>query len=103
LGAALGSLATDVDRATVEHALLEDAARPESIAECAASWCRFDRFAGQILEWYLNTADYGSRRGIDAAALTYFGNMPASSLADAALLAGIAPSVHQPHRSAGRG
>jgi membrane peptidoglycan carboxypeptidase len=45
----------------------------------------------QVLEWYLNTADYGNLAyGIDAAALTYFGKHAGDlSLAEAALLAGI--------------
>src|SRR3989304_2468277 len=50
------------------------------------------RFAkAQILEWYLNTADYGNQAyGIDAAALTYFGKHAGElSLAEATLLAGI--------------
>ncbi len=45
----------------------------------------------QILEWYLNSADFGQRAyGIDAAALTYFGKHASDlSLAESALLASI--------------
>ena len=45
----------------------------------------------QVLEWYLNIADYGNEAyGIDAAALAYFGKHAGDlSLAEAALLAGI--------------
>jgi membrane peptidoglycan carboxypeptidase len=45
----------------------------------------------QILEWYLNSADFGQRSyGIDAAALTYFGKHASDlSLAESALLASI--------------
>jgi len=45
----------------------------------------------QILEWYLNTADYGNgARGIEAAAQTYLGKDAAAvSLDEAAMLAAI--------------
>jgi len=45
----------------------------------------------QLLEWYINTADYGNFAfGIDAAALVYFGKHAGElSLAESAILAGI--------------
>lgn len=81
----------------VEHTLLplEDAARSESVRRLRSAVLAADltrRFAkDQVLEWYLNTADYGNQAyGIDAAALTYFGKHAGElSLAESALLAGI--------------
>ncbi len=81
----------------VAHTLLplEDASRPEAVRRLRTSVLAADltrRFPkDQILEWYLNTADYGNQAyGIDAAALTYFGKHVGDlSLAEAALLAGI--------------
>ena len=52
-----------------------------------------DRFGREkVLEWYLNSADYGQLAfGADAAARAYFGKPAAQlSLAEAALLAGVA-------------
>src|SRR3990170_2056334 len=98
LGAVLGSPGPPtLTEQLVEHTLLplEDAARPESIRRMRSAVLAADltrRFAkAQILEWYLNTADYGNQAyGIDAAALTYFGKHAGElSLAEAALLAGI--------------
>jgi membrane peptidoglycan carboxypeptidase len=81
----------------VEHTLLplEDAALTASVRRLRSAVLAADltrRFAkDQVLEWYLNTADYGNQAyGIDAAALTYFGKHAGElSLAEAALLAGI--------------
>jgi membrane peptidoglycan carboxypeptidase len=81
----------------VGHTLLplEDASRPERIRRLRAAILAADltrRYPkDQVLEWYLNTADYGNLAyGIDAAALTYFGKHAGDlSLAEAALLAGI--------------
>lgn len=81
----------------VEHTLLplDDARKPEAVRRLRTAILAADltrRFAkDQILEWYLNTADYGNLAfGIDAAALTYFGKHAGDlSLAEAAMLAGI--------------
>jgi membrane peptidoglycan carboxypeptidase len=57
----------------------------------------------QILEWYLNTIQYGNRTsGIEAAARRYFGVHSAElTLAQAALLAGLpqAPAQYDPFRN----
>jgi membrane peptidoglycan carboxypeptidase len=98
LGAILGTPGPPtLSEQLVEHTLLplEDAARPESVRRLRSAVLAADltrRFAkDQILEWYLNTADYGNQAyGIDAAALTYFGKHAGElSLGEAALLAGI--------------
>jgi membrane peptidoglycan carboxypeptidase len=74
---------------------LEDAARPDAVRRLRSAVLAADltrRYTKeQVLEWYLNTADYGNLAyGIDAAALTYFGKHAGElSLAEAALLAGI--------------
>jgi len=81
----------------VGHTLLplEDASRPEAVRRLRAAVLAADltrRYPkDQVLEWYLNAADYGNLAyGIDAAALTYFGKHAGDlSLAEAALLAGI--------------
>jgi len=62
----------------------------------AQATAKFGR--GKILEWYLNSADFGNLiRGADAAALAYFGK-PASrlSLAESAMLAAVvaAPAIN---------
>jgi len=82
----------------VEHTLLplDDAGKPEAVRRLRTAILAGDltrRFAkDQILEWYLNTADYGNLAfGIDAAALTYYGKRAGDlSLAEAAMLAGLA-------------
>ena len=81
----------------VAHTLLplEDATRPEVVRRLRAAVLAADltrRYPkDQVLEWYLNTADYGNQAyGIDAASLTYFGKHAGDlSLGEAALLAGI--------------
>ena len=98
LGAVLGVTGSPtLTEQLVEHTLLplEDPARSGSVRRLRSAVLAADltrRFAkDQVLEWYLNTADYGSLAyGVDAAALTYFGKHAGElSLAEAALLAGI--------------
>jgi membrane peptidoglycan carboxypeptidase len=81
----------------VAHTLLplEDASLPDRVRRLRAVVLAAEltrRYSKSLLlEWYLNTADYGNDAyGIDAAALTYFGKHAGDlSLAEAALLAGI--------------
>lgn len=81
----------------VAHTLLplEDADRPYKIRRLRAALLAADltrRYPkAQILEWYLNTADYGHQAyGIDAASLVYLGKHAGDlTVAEAALLAGI--------------
>jgi len=98
LGAILGRpSAPSLVEQLVEHTLLplDDARKPEAVRRVRTAILAADlarRFAkDQLLEWYLNTADYGNLAfGIDAAALTYFGKHAGDlSLAEAAMLAGI--------------
>ncbi len=98
LGAILGTPGPPtLSEQLVEHTLLplEDAAQSETVRRLRSAVLAADltrRFAkDQILEWYLNTADYGNQAyGIDAAALTYFGKHAGElSLAESAILAGI--------------
>ncbi len=84
----------------VEHTLLplQDAGLSPAVRRLRAAILAADltrRFSrAQILEWFLNTADYGNLAfGIDAAALTYLGKHAGElSLSESALLAGI--TVH---------
>ncbi len=84
----------------VEHTLLpmQDAGLSPAVRRLRAAVLAADltrRYSrAQILEWFLNTADYGNLAfGIDAAALTYLGKHAGDlNLSDSALLAGI--SVH---------
>jgi membrane peptidoglycan carboxypeptidase len=98
LGAILGAPGSPtVTEQLVEHTLLplEDASQSESVRRLRSAVLAADltrRFPkDQVLEWYLNSADYGNQAyGIDAAALTYFGiHAGEMSLAQAAMLAGI--------------
>jgi membrane carboxypeptidase/penicillin-binding protein len=81
----------------VEHTLLplQDAGLAPAVRRLRAAILAADltrRFGkAQILEWFLNTADYGNLAyGIDAAALTYLGKHAGElSLSESALLAGI--------------
>lgn len=81
----------------MEHTLLplQDAQLTPSVRRLRAAVLAADltrRYSkAQILEWYLNVADYGNLAfGIDAAALTYLGKHAGElSLGEAALLAGI--------------
>jgi len=81
----------------VEHTLLplQDAGLSPAVRRLRAAILAADltrRFGKpQILEWFLNTADYGNLAfGIDAAALTYLGKHAGDlSLSESALLAGI--------------
>jgi membrane peptidoglycan carboxypeptidase len=98
LASIMGSAnAPNLTEQLVGHTLLplEDASRPDAVRRLRSAVLAADltrRYTkDQVLEWYLNTADYGNLAyGIDAAALTYFGKHAGElSLAEVALLAGI--------------
>ncbi|MBM3121444.1 MAG: hypothetical protein FJZ97_04580 [Chloroflexi bacterium] len=81
----------------VEHTLLpmQDARLSPAVRRLRAAILAADltrrHSRAEILEWFLNTADYGNLAfGIDAAALTYLGKHAGDlSLSESALLAGI--------------